>query len=233
LKETRSIEFWHPIKGNVGPSGAQTTRHQTYRRFGSQGFIIENTTKVKGIPAADCFQVQDRWVFEQSSTTTSDNSISMTVSFHITFTKRTMLKPIIEKNIRHETKSWFQGYVKMVMEALGAAGRGASSSTGSILESVDASHHDDSPSELEKGHVIDELNDNHFGEAKGGSFMKILATVFVIVILVIGLEALHIRSSLKSMEGELASMKYQNEVIMQELQKLTMLVASGYQREDD
>jgi hypothetical protein len=121
-KSARNIDFWHPLKNALGPSKAKTLRQQTIRRFGNYGIILENTTMVKGVPAADCFRVHDRWVVEAArdatATATDTGGLTMTVTFRIEFTKMTMFKPVIQKNIRHETKKWFQGYVKMLNQVL-------------------------------------------------------------------------------------------------------------------
>ena len=237
---TRTIEFWHPIKSNVGPSGAQTTRQQTCQRFGSLGFIIENTTKVKGIPAADCFQVKDRWVFEKASTERNSDpaevsSISMTVSFHISFTKRTMLKPIIEKNIRHETKAWFEGYLKMVQKALaGNTIQGGINNSTSSFTGADGNELDIESRYYAAGEG--ETKAPEKGATAVYSGKKLLVAVFltfallmIMIIFLVLEQTSRIQTSLKTLEGDLASMKHQNEHLMEELQRLTLLVVDQQQ----
>jgi hypothetical protein len=130
-KCARTIDFWHPLKNALGPSKAKTLRQQTIRRFGNYGVILENTTMVQGVPAADCFRVHDRWVVEAARDAT-DGGLTMTVTFRIEFTKATMFKPLIQKNIRRETKNWFQGYVKMLHQVLAQEGGGLTNPTGEV-----------------------------------------------------------------------------------------------------
>jgi len=53
---------------------------------------------------------------------TSDSSgsprLMLSVSFEINFVKRTMFKSLIQKNVKSETKKWFNGYVEMLQKAL-------------------------------------------------------------------------------------------------------------------
>jgi len=110
----RHIKFDHPLQNAIGPSHATTRRKQTLHRFDPKAIVMESETHVHGIPAADCFRVRDRWFI--SATTTSD--VTITISFQIEFTKFSMLKPVIQHNCKQETKKWFQGYLKMVREAI-------------------------------------------------------------------------------------------------------------------
>jgi hypothetical protein len=110
----RDISFIHPLNNSLGPSEAKTNRQQRFQRFGTLGVTLQNITNIQGVPGADCFKVEDRWVVEALS----DNSVRFSVYFQITFFKRTMIKPLIQKNIKAETKKWFQGYVTFIKRAL-------------------------------------------------------------------------------------------------------------------
>lgn len=110
----RDIIFVHPLNNTVGPSQAKTNRHQSFQRFGALGATLQNITIVNGVPGADCFRVEDRWTVESLR----ENTIQLTVTFQIVFTKRTMFKPIIQKNVTAETKKWFYGYAKFLRQAL-------------------------------------------------------------------------------------------------------------------
>ena len=110
----RKIAFIHPLKNPVGPSEARTVRTQTFRRFHNFGMTLQNSTKIEGVPKADCFVVEDRWIF----TKVSETQISFSVSFRMNFIKSTMFKSIIQKNTRSETKSWLRGYASYVQEVL-------------------------------------------------------------------------------------------------------------------
>ena len=119
------------MKNSIGPSRAKTTRRQALRIIPRRGIVLENVTIVEGIPAADCFRVQDQWIVELPNNeiavaTTPDEGtkslpkpcLQFSVSFQIHFLKRTMLKPLIQKTIRQEAKQWYQSYVKMIQDSL-------------------------------------------------------------------------------------------------------------------
>jgi hypothetical protein len=110
----RTINFVHPLKNAVGPSEAKTCRTQTFRRFGDVGMTMQNSTAIEGVPAADCFRVEDRWIIEKGS----DSTVTIFVSFRLNFIKRTMFKPVIQKNTRQETRNWFRGFAIFVQAAL-------------------------------------------------------------------------------------------------------------------
>lgn len=110
----RKICFIHPLNNTVGPSQARTNREQSFQRYGTSGICIQNTTMVQGVPGADCFRMEDRWIVEYIS----KSSVTITVSFQLIFSKRTMFKSIIQKNSKAETKKWFSGYAKFLVRAL-------------------------------------------------------------------------------------------------------------------
>lgn len=112
----RTITFTHPIKNSfgVGPSESRTTRRQELRRYKNLGITVSNTTTVEGIPSADAFFVQDHWLIEATGT----NEVTVSSRFGSTFTKRAMLKGLIEKNIVKETSEWFVGYQKMLQDVV-------------------------------------------------------------------------------------------------------------------
>lgn len=115
----RTISFRHPINSmGMGPSSATARRVQTLSRYGHYGLIMETTTHVEGIPAADCFHVVDRWLVESEG----NDEVRWTVQIESIFTKKTMLKTIIEKSTKKEIKRWYNGFVELVQrEAKGSA----------------------------------------------------------------------------------------------------------------
>lgn len=125
----RDITFVHPLNNAVGPSEAKTFRQQKYQRFGQYGICVENTTKIQGVPGADCFRVEDRWILESSSTSSEEPTVTLSVSFQLVFHKRTMFKPIIQKNSKAETKKWFAGFVKYMNDAIREGASGGKSDT--------------------------------------------------------------------------------------------------------
>lgn len=108
---TRNINFVHPLKNKVGPKKALTSRIQQLQTFEDGRLILTNTTRIKGVPGADCFRAEDKWVIQESK-----GIVTMTVSSQLVFEKRTMAKGIIQKNHKSETKKWLQGYLNFVKE---------------------------------------------------------------------------------------------------------------------
>lgn len=112
----RTISFTHVIKNSygMGPSEAPTTRQQTLRRFDDMGLSLESRTTIKGIPAGDAFFVQDHWLIEGIDSET----VVLQTRFGTRFTKRALLRGIIEKAIAKEYKEWFTSYGEFAVKAL-------------------------------------------------------------------------------------------------------------------
>jgi len=114
-QQNRTITFLHRRKSKIGPSQAQTTRHQVCTIFASLGIVISNVTKFEGVPYSDCFQVEDEWVIEPSKASEKDGGVTLSVRFTINFVKSTMMKKIISKSTKAEVKEWFKLYLKFVL----------------------------------------------------------------------------------------------------------------------
>ena len=112
----RLIKFRHPLPNGlgVGPASALAERHQRFKRYGDHGFCIETSTNVKGIIASDCFYVDDKWIVEA----TGETNVKLTVKHQVRFTKRTMLKRLIQNASNTEAQTWYEGYSKMLLESL-------------------------------------------------------------------------------------------------------------------
>ena len=115
--QERTLSFLHPIKNSTGfgPDSAVTNRTQTLRKFPDKGMCLDNVTRVEGIPSADSFHVQDRWVVESIG---AGSQVRLTARYSIRFTKRALLKSLIQKSIRKETKEWWQGYIAFMSSAV-------------------------------------------------------------------------------------------------------------------
>ena len=98
----------------LGPSEARTTRKQRLEKFDDEGILLENVTTVEGIPAADTFEMRDCWLLEQLE----NDQMELSSSFQVRFTKRSIFRGIIEKNIRKETLDWWAGYSAMLQQTL-------------------------------------------------------------------------------------------------------------------
>jgi hypothetical protein len=108
----------------MGPSAAQTTRHQHLQCFAGFGMVLTNKTLVQGIPACDTFYVQDKWIVEvvrlplRAAAESQPPQLRLSVRFEPHFTKLSLLKPIVQKSVRKETKDWMAGYVDMLQGAI-------------------------------------------------------------------------------------------------------------------
>jgi len=98
---TRTLKFEHRSKMSV----AQVTRSQTYRYYGSSA-CLRNITKLKGVPSADAFFVEDMWLIQS----TDEGDLILNVRFRTHFSKSTMIKSIIESRSRAETLEWWRKY---------------------------------------------------------------------------------------------------------------------------
>lgn len=98
----------------MGPPSALTERQQRFRRFGSYGFCLEASTSVKGVIASDCFFVDDKWIVESAGET----NVMLTVKHQVRFTKRTMLKRVIQNTSNAEAHTWYEGYTRMLLSSL-------------------------------------------------------------------------------------------------------------------
>lgn len=75
---------------------------------------MEAETSVKGTIASDCFYVDDKWIVEPAGET----NVTLTVKHQVRFTKRTMLKRVIQNTSNAEAKTWYAGYSKMLLMSL-------------------------------------------------------------------------------------------------------------------
>jgi hypothetical protein len=217
-KHARTIDFWHPLNNSLGPSKAKTLRQQTIRRFGNYGIILENTTVVQGVPAADCFRVHDRWVVEAAEGATA-GGLTMTVTFRIEFTKTTMFKPIIKKNIRQETKNWFQGYVKMLHQVLAREGSFASpTGAAAVLEPTTLQ----SPPRIQK-EPLD--TGNNLLEATPISWNLLAKVGLGFALIYLLLQVIWMRNALSLLQNETEQFWSQNEQLLLAIRDLTATIA--------
>jgi hypothetical protein len=127
-KISRTLTFIHPLPKSsalFSVSEAHSTRHQEFTRYGNAGMILTNRTTVSGIPAADCFAIHDCWTIATAPTTSDEEedrnaipTILLSIRFAPVFTKYSLFKSLIEKNIRKESKDWYAAYIAMVQEKL-------------------------------------------------------------------------------------------------------------------
>jgi hypothetical protein len=265
---SRTFQFFHPLKNSLGPSKAKTTRHQRLQRCGNLGMCWENTTSVEGIPAADCFRVEDRWVFEavEVSDPTLENGgddgggfdssrrsplssyhIKLTVTFRIIFFKRTMLRSLIQKNVKQENRNWVKGYVSMVQQALEAQDIGAvkpapvSTATPTTQTLAAAAEQQQQPAVIIPN--TPEAFDRHPPQsstvnnaaataplvaavAKCSTFAAVLVclilTVGTLCLLFLSLQLWGVRQTITLWQTEMELLREQNQVLIAAIQSLTL-----------
>jgi len=110
----RTLSFCHPVKNSFTTSEAHTSRRQRLRRFHDYGISLESTTTVKGVPYSDHFYTHDLWLIEA----TGDGQVTLSARYDTRFTKRCMIKSLINSNVCDETKSWFKGYCLMLQSVI-------------------------------------------------------------------------------------------------------------------
>jgi hypothetical protein len=113
---TRKISFIHPISNSlgIGPSSARAERVQKLRRFGDFGLSMATVTNVRDIPACDAFHTTDKWFVDGID----DNNVSFSVLNETVFTKRSMLKRVIQSSVATEVRGWYEGYTAMLLSTL-------------------------------------------------------------------------------------------------------------------
>lgn len=146
--------------------------------------------------------MQDRWVVEAIS----ESSVRFSVSFQITFFKRTMLKSIISKNIKLETKNWFLGYLKFVKRALQEDdGKIAPPSPNAITSKVD-SLETEIPSYIQDG--------------KRSVTLTIITAVLLMVLLAIAVQMFYLQQSIAILHDQMTSMRQENLELRSALQQV-------------
>lgn len=149
--QTRTISYRHPIGKTfgMGPSSVLTTSHQRLRRFGEYGTCIESSSTIDGIPSADCFTVEDQWILEPNG----EKGITLSVRFDVRFTKRSLLKKMIQNSTRLETNAWHKGYAEMLQTSLLSKGRSRKEQTEILPLDKDMSSAPNAPWKLHRAMV--------------------------------------------------------------------------------
>ena len=250
---TRKIQFMHPLKNALGPSKAKTTRLQRLHRFDyNLGICWENTTTVEGIPAADCFRIEDRWVFEPIPAINSDPSdsrnmatempqpsaIKLTVTFRIVFFKRTMLKSLIQKNVRQENRNWVHGYVAMVEKVLAKQSKAVVDEYSSVIpipqEKLDATSEMQAAVEAVRTPATNQVlaattyptvssSSNPTMDIFSGSNLVVfvlLATIAILILSYAVLQVLWMRQSIALWQNEMELLREQNKELVSAIKSL-------------
>jgi hypothetical protein len=228
----RSVDFIHPLGNAMGPSEAKTFRKQTLQRYGNHAIIIQNSTQVDGIPMADCFQVKDQWIVQAEQD--EPNTISVSVFFEIDFMKRTMFKSLIQKNVKAETKKWFQGYACMLQQSLKdyrEAGNGFPQKSSAVFESpketllssqqiMNATDQPGAPVTITNG-VGSSLSFHQllmFVPSMGNDAVFRGAVLIILVVLI--LQVASLQKALEALERHLFEMQMQNKQLLDHVAQL-------------
>lgn len=126
--QVRTISFLHPIPNSmgIGPTAALTKSQQTLKKFDKIGCMaLDSKSFVEGVPGADCFYVQDLWVFEpipfkNQMDEKQPKSIKLSIHYDVVFKKRSLLRSIILRSVKKEKKEWIAEYMDMVLSVLAA-----------------------------------------------------------------------------------------------------------------
>ena len=103
----------------VGPPIAGVTQTQYCRMEGDNKFVLTMTVEMDGIPYADCFAVEVRWVARRAG-----KDLVIDVGVFVEFKKTTMLKAKIQSGTITETKPIHFSLFDAAKEACGAGDDG-------------------------------------------------------------------------------------------------------------
>ena len=103
---SREIGFFKPVN-LPGLKETRGIKKQTYWKYGKNGLIIQSSTKLKDVPSASAFSVEDIVCI-----TANGDSVNIDISFEVKFTKSTMLRYLIESSTRTEMGTWLKTMFK-------------------------------------------------------------------------------------------------------------------------
>ena len=115
----REITYMHPVQKPMAPPMARSIKQQRIQHYGKNRLVIETWTTVEDVPKADCFVVQDRILVESIK-----DGLDFSGWFQIHFTKKTMVRSIIEKTTSREFVEFLQGFIDMVRLATSSTIKG-------------------------------------------------------------------------------------------------------------
>lgn len=106
---TREVMFLRPIRGMAS---TRAIKIQNYTRIGKYGSILLSTTKLKDVPGADTFSVDESMTIRPIGA----HSVSLQVSWELQWLRETFFKSLIESNTNNEMKKWQTAYVNTMLE---------------------------------------------------------------------------------------------------------------------
>ena len=97
----------------VGPPTAPVLQLQRMRVFGQHGMILETSSTMENVPAADCFTLEDRWVISPASPENpQEGGLVVNTTFEVRFNKSTFFRKIIEGRSRNDTLQYHHRCVR-------------------------------------------------------------------------------------------------------------------------
>lgn len=82
---------------------------QRVRVFGQHGMVLETSSTMENVPAADCFTLEDRWVIAPANPARpEEGGLVVRTAFEIRFNKSTFFRKIIEGRSRGDTLQYHQ-----------------------------------------------------------------------------------------------------------------------------
>mmetsp|Transcript_29962 Transcript_29962/g.41168 ORF Transcript_29962/g.41168 Transcript_29962/m.41168 type:complete len:228 (-) Transcript_29962:59-742(-) len=105
ISQVRQMDFFKPVN-LPGLSSTRGTKFQSANWSEDFGLILRSSTRLKDVPYADSFTVDDVLMVQILTA----KSVKVSISFQVTFTKSTMLGFIIEANTNREMSHWLRSY---------------------------------------------------------------------------------------------------------------------------
>ena len=110
---TREIKFLQPVN-LPGLASTRGTKLQNYKKFGDYGLVLNSSTHLEDVPAADTFSVNDCLAVSAED----ECSVKVEISFAVVFIKSTFLKAMIEGPTNSEMKKWMAAFFENLKKVM-------------------------------------------------------------------------------------------------------------------
>ena len=106
---TREVTFLRPLRGMASTRAIKT---QNYTRIGKNGCILSSTTKLKDVPGAETFTVDESMTVRSIGV----DSVSLQISWELSWLRESFFKSLIESNTNNEMQKWNDAYLNTMLE---------------------------------------------------------------------------------------------------------------------
>ena len=106
---SREISFLRPIRGMAS---TRAIKIQNYTRVGKHGCILSSSTKLKDVPGADTFTVDESLEVRSFGA----NSVSLQISWELHWLRESFFKSLIESNTNNAMQQWHTDYLSTMLE---------------------------------------------------------------------------------------------------------------------